>query len=116
MKPPQKSAPTERERCWIVHKRRAVWTSCPLCGAPIKWVRLWNGEYSPCDDEPVLFFIPPGKKGRYKVISKGEVVDNAALKIPRGEKAKYARLPHYYSCPQLRAERREWALRHQERY
>lgn len=112
---PQNSASTERERCWVVHKRRACWTLCPLCGAPVRWVRLWDGTYSPCDEEPVLFWIPEGKKGRYKVVSRGEVLEHVSLKVPKGKTAKYARLPHYYSCPELRAERREWALRHRER-
>lgn len=110
----QHLAANERERCWVTHKRRAYWSICPLCGADIKWVRLWDGTYSPCDEVPVLFWIPEKKKGRYKVVVKGEIIDNAALKIPKGVNAKYARLPHFYSCPVLRKERWEWALRHKD--
>lgn len=112
MKPQNSTSSSERERCWVVHKRRALWALCPLCGAPIKWVRLFDGSYSPCDEEPVLFWVPESKKGRYKVVSKGELIDHASLKIPKGETAKYARLPHFYACPVLREERREWALKH----
>lgn len=108
----QRSLSLNRERCWVVHKRRAAWNTCPLCGASLRWVRLWDGSYSPCDEEPVLYYIPDGKKGKYKVVVKGEILENASIKIPPCTTAKYARLPHYYSCPSLREERREWAIKH----
>lgn len=106
----------ERERCWVVHRHRAYWNVCPLCGANIQWVRLWDGSYSPCNEEPVLYYIPEDKKGRYKVVVKNEILDHASLRVPFGKAVKYAHLPHYYSCLPLRSERREWALKHKERY
>ncbi len=97
----------ERERCWVRHKRRSWWNTCPLCGQDVKWVRLWDGSYSPCNDEPVLFSVEKGSK--YKVIVKGEIWEDVSLKIPPGKKPQYGRLPHYFTCPVLIKERREWA-------
>lgn len=96
-----------RERCWVTHKRRPFWNECPLCGQPIKWIKLWDGKFSPCDDEPVLFVF--SKDAKYKVVVKRELLEHITLKIPPGEKPRYGRLPHYYSCPVLIKERREWA-------
>lgn len=101
---------TERERCWITHKRRPFWNDCPLCGAPIKWVRLWDGKFSPCNEEPVLYDFAEKGKGRYKVVSKREIIENVTLKVPVTAKPRYARLPHFYTCPVLIKERRAWAI------
>lgn len=98
-----------RERCWLVHRRRQGWNECPLCGAPIKWLRLWDGQYSPCDEEPVLYVVDAKHLSKLKIISHRDFVDHVLLKIPVGSKPKYGRLPHYYSCPVLINERRAWA-------
>ena len=104
------SSQNERERCWEVHWRRGWWTMCPLCGAPIKWVRLWDGRYSPCDEEPILFSFPEnGKKSKLKVVVRGELVENIVPHPKAGEKPRYGRLPHYWSCSVLRKERQDWA-------
>ena len=100
----------DRDRCWITHKRRAAWNVCPLCGAPIKWVRLWNDEWSPCDDIPVLFL--PDIKARTKIIRRRETVSGAIYKPRRDGTARPipGRLPHFYSCPVLKQERRAWVM------
>lgn len=97
-----------RERCWITHKRRDYWNQCPLCGRPIKWVRLWTGEYSPCDIEPVLY-SRPGKQTKYQVVAKNDIWKNVVFKAVPGEPPRYGWKPHFYSCPILLAERWEWA-------
>lgn len=98
---------TERERCRVIHKRLPWWNTCPLCGQPITWLRLWDGTYSPCDDEPVMYAF--SEKAKYKVVVKRELVERVTLKLPPGAKPRYGRLPHYFSCPVLRKERRAWA-------
>lgn len=97
-----------RERCWVTHKRQPYWNMCPLCGVPVKWVRLWDGTFSPCDYEPVLF-TPKKSPTRLKVVVKRELIENISLYIPAGIKPRYGHLPHYYSCPVLIKERRAWA-------
>ena len=97
-----------RERCWITHKRREYWNQCPICGRPIKWVRLWTGEYSPCDIEPVLY-SRPGKQTKYQVVAKHDIWKNVVFKAAPGEPPRYGWKPHFYSCPVLLEERREWA-------
>ena len=97
----------ERERCWPTHKRRRPWNSCPLCNAPISWVRLDDDLWCPCDDEPVLFTKAPS--GRYRLVSKREIVNGELYKRGSSGLPRYGRLPHYYSCPVLKAERRQWA-------
>lgn len=99
-----------RERCWIVHKSRAYWQNCPQCGKPIRWVRLWDGQYCPCDDEPVLFSFE--KSGKHTVVVKRDLIENVSLSTPENEKPRYGRLPHFYSCPVLIEERRAWAKKH----
>lgn len=100
----------DRERCWIAHRRNEYWTLCPLCNAPLKWVRLFDGKYSPCDEEPILYSFPEnGQKSKIKVVVRGELVENIIPHAKNGEKPRYGRLPHYFSCPVLRKERQEWA-------
>lgn len=99
----------ECERCWVIHKRKPYWTICPQCGAPVRWVRLWDGTWSPCDEEPVLYSFPGGKT-KYKIIAKRDVVLNAVPRPKAGDKPRYGRIPHYYTCPVLREERRAWAI------
>ena len=98
---------SELERCWITHKRKPYWNECPLCGKPLKWVRLWSGEFSPCDEEPVLY--AKSKSGKLKIVARRDIVESVTTNIPLGEKPKYGRIPHYYTCPVLVKERREWA-------
>lgn len=99
-----------RERCWLSHRRRPEFNSCPLCGAPIKWERLWDGTFSPCDAEPVLVIQKRGS--RFNVVYRRELIKDCKLYSPRTDGCaapKIARMPHYYTCPVLKAERREWA-------
>lgn len=98
---------TEREKCWITHKRRRFWNACQLCGQPIKWVRLLDGTFSPCNEEPALYAF--SEKGKFKIVSKGELLKNITLNVPVSGKLRYGHLPHYYTCPVLVKERREWA-------
>lgn len=101
---------TERERCWITHQRRRWWNTCPLCGQPIKWVWLSDGNYSPCNEEPVLYAF--SDKSKFKVVVKRELLERVTLTVPPDGKPRYGRLPHYYTCPVLVKERREWAKTH----
>lgn len=98
-----------RERCWVTHKRRPYWNQCPLCGQPVKWVRLWYGEYSPCDLEPVLYSFP-GRKTKFKAVAKRDIVENVIYRANPGDNPRYGWKPHYYSCPVLVKERLEWAI------
>lgn len=98
-----------RERCWPTHRRRQPWNSCPLCRAPLKWVRLDTDEWCPCDEVPVLFL--PAKSGRYRLVSKRVLVNGELYKGDPHVHPKYGRLPHYYTCPVLIEERRQWARR-----
>lgn len=102
------TATTSLDRCWVTSKQRQPWVVCPLCGASLKWVRLWNGEWSPCDEVPVLFTFDAQSKTQ--IVVKRELVHGKAYR--RGQDAgavKLGRLPHYYSCPVLLEERRAWA-------
>lgn len=106
---------TTRRRCWKTHRRREDWHVCPLCGAQIKWVRLWSGDFSPCDVEPVLFL--PSKGARYSVVTRRELIDDCRLYNPRRDGANrpnIGSMPHYYTCPVLIEERRAWAKSHRE--
>lgn len=88
-----------------------MWAICPLCRKPLKWVRLWDNTWSPCDDEPVLYLRKPGAK--MKIVKRHELVPNCAVYSPRKDRDAlpiFGRLPHYYSCPVLREERRAWAI------
>lgn len=100
-----------RERCWLTHKRREPWGICPLCRQPIAWRRLDIEGWSPCDELPVLFV--PG--GRLRLVVRRGMVDGCKVFDPRKDKGrpKYAMMPHYYTCPALKKERREWAIRNQ---
>lgn len=100
----------ERARCWKIHSRRQGWDKCPLCGVPLKWVRLTGGDFCPCDIEPVLFIREDG--ARLAVAHRRELVEGCRIYDPRRDGAKrpeMGRIPHFYTCPPLRAERREWA-------
>ena len=101
----------ERERVYITHKRRMPWNLCPLCGATIKWVRLWTGEWSPCDELPVLF--TKDRESKKQIVSRRELVTGKLLnpKKPDTVRVFTGRLPHYYSCPQLLEMRRDYAIR-----
>lgn len=108
----------ERERCWITHRRPEIWTTCPLCRKPIRWVRLWNDKWSPCDEEPVLFLrksatTPGGGRWRKKIVRKREILEDCAIynpSIDQGARPETGRIPHFYTCPVLKQERREWAI------
>lgn len=55
--------------------------------------------------------------GNLKIVSRHELVEGVSLYAPRKHKntrPQYGRLPHYYSCPVLRNERRAWAIKHRK--
>lgn len=82
---------------------------CPLCHAPVKWVRLFDDTWSPCDELPILF--SPDAESRTKIVSRRELVPGRLFRPGQGAgKAILGRLPHYYSCPALREERRAWVI------
>ena len=99
----------ERERCWPTHRRREPWVLCPLCGAALRWIKLRSEKWTPCDELPVLF-VKDG--GRTSCVSGRELVVGCSIYSPRlhFQKPRTGRLPHYYSCPILCRERREWAI------
>lgn len=99
----------DRDRCWLSHKRKENWILCPLCGKPIKWVRLWPGGYSPCDTVPVMY-SKSDRKTKYQIVVKGDFICNVLIRAKPTEKPRYGYLPHYYTCPVLVRERREWAI------
>lgn len=110
---------TSRDRVWLTHKRREDWLSCPLCGAPIKWVKVENAKYEwcPCDEEPVL--VVTGKKSsKYKAVYHHELIDGCVVYRGRRYDGKpiMARMPHYFTCPPLIKSRREWATKNRLRY
>lgn len=82
---------------------------CPLCEAPLRWMKLRSDEWTPCDELPVLFVKDAG---RIKIVSGRQLVEGCSLYSPQKnrEKPRTGRLPHYYSCPVLLRERREWAI------
>lgn len=84
---------------------------CPLCHQPITWRRVDCEGWSPCDELPVLFV--PG--GRLRLVVRRDIVDGCKLFDPKKdrEKPKYGMIPHYYTCPVLKKERRDWAFLHQ---
>lgn len=103
-----------RERCWIVHRKRERWHNCPLCGAPITWVRIKNsddGEWSPCDEEPVM--IVAGQRGKMQAVFWNELWTGCRPYLPGRDKKHpmLGRLPHYYTCHVLLDDRRNWHKR-----
>lgn len=81
---------------------------CPLCNAPIKWIHLWDDTWSPCDELPVIF--TPDPESKTQIIRRHELVHGVIYSPKQGtESTTMGRLPHYYSCPVLRKERKEWA-------
>lgn len=98
---------------WKTHRRREYGMDvCPHCGGTIKWVRLGDGSYAPCDHEPTLFILHP--EGRSTVVHKGEVFDKALIYKQgdvrfAGTSPLQARVQHYYTCPVLKGKRIEYA-------
>lgn len=82
--------------------------TCPLCNKSLAWRKTDLDEWVPCDEEPILYVKDSGKTKIYK---KREIIDGCSIYIPgkHKERPEYGRLPHYYSCEILKAERREWA-------
>lgn len=116
MTSPPKAKWTEPDKCWMVHRRQAWWDACPHCQKRIKWIRLFDGRWSPCNEEPVMYTFPKnGEKSKYKVVAKRDIVENVIFKVPPEDKPRYGWLPHYFSCPVLRKERREWAIKNRGR-
>ena len=71
-------------------------------------------EWLPCDEEPILFVQGFGKK---KIFCRHRIVSDAEVYNKRrhfGEEPRMGRIPHYYTCSKLRAERRAWAIAHRE--
>lgn len=70
-----------------------------------------NGEWSPCDAEPVM--IEAGTGGRLQAVFWHELWNGCSIYSGRTrKKPMLGRLPHYYTCPVLLRERRDWAGRH----
>lgn len=82
---------------------------CPQCGAPLEWKRTDVDGWVPCDVVPALCV----KGGKLRVVRRRELMDGCcpynARRHPE-EKPVYAWMPHFYTCPVLRRERREWAM------
>ena len=102
-----------RDRCWIVHRKREIWRNCPLCGAPIAWVKVKNsddGEWSPCDEEPVMISV--GQQTRKQAVLRNELWKGCRKYIPGRDKKRpmFGRFPHYYTCAVLLKERKEYAI------
>lgn len=72
------------------------------------WVRTIEEFYVPCDEEPILYAKDNGK---LKIIKRRDLIDGCSRYDPNKHTCKplYGLLPHYYSCPVLRDERRAWA-------
>lgn len=84
---------------------------CPLCGGPIQWKKTDLDGWVPCDQTPVLFTLG----GKLRLVKRRDLVHGQLYTPGRRERPQYAWMPHYYTCPVLRRERREWAI-HQEGY
>lgn len=93
----------QRDRCWLKHWRREDWVVCPLCGEPLRWVRLITGEYTPCDAQPALVC----KGGRWAVVKRKDLTDAKyrRWRPQSGTDPFFARIPHIYTCSVLRDER-----------
>lgn len=99
---------------WKEHKRREYEMDvCPHCGAEIRWI--FDGiSWLPCDREPVLFIIHP--EGRENVVYRRKVIGRC-LTYRKGDPRFAGAIPrqgnvqHYYTCPILKAARRDYARR-----
>lgn len=54
-------------------------------------------------------FVPGGS---LRLIVRRDIVDGCKIFDPKKdkEKPKYAMIPHFYTCPVLKSERRNWAI------
>lgn len=97
---------------WKSHKRRLWIDRCPHCGAEIVWIYS-SSEWYPCDKEPVLFTMHPD--GRQTLIYKKRELASCILYDPKDPRCRgltfKAHIQHWYTCPELRKARREWAER-----
>ena len=95
-----------RDRVWLTHRREELWPVCPLCSAPLEWIRLTDGTYTPCDAEPVLCC----EGGRWRLVRWRSLTAAKYRRWKRGDKETpvYARVPHLYTCSVLREERRNF--------
>jgi len=67
------------------------------------------GEWSPCDNMPVLYVQGSGK---LKLLKKKEIIENCEIydrKKHGDARPEYAMMPHYNTCPVLKQERYAWA-------
>ena len=67
-------------------------------------------QWVPCDETPVMFL----KGGKLKIYSRRELTEKCKLFDPKKDRnatPKYGMLPHFYTCPVLVSERKEWAFR-----
>lgn len=81
---------------------------CPLCHKPIAWRKVDVDGWVPCDELPVLFV--PG--GHLRLVVRRDIINGCKLFDPEKDHGtpKYAMIPHFYTCPVLKKERREWAF------
>lgn len=87
-----------RSRVWLKHKHKEMWTNCPLCNAPIRWV--YDGDvWIPCDREPVSFEYC-FDENRIHIVY-GKMLIHGTLKIEHPETRIMGLLPHVYSCDEL---------------
>ena len=104
---------SERKRVWKTHKRRGDFDVCPDCGQGLRWLYI-DGEWIPCSHEPVMFALHPD--GNSTVIYKRKFCENALLykkgdKRLDGSQVFMGYIQHYYNCPVLKKQRREWAIK-----
>lgn len=105
-----------KKRVWKKHKLREQFDECPNCGKPLRWIYI-EREWYPCSHEPVIFILHP--EGKNTVVYKKELFEKALIykkddKRFENVQAMQGYIQHYYDCPVLRQERREWAKIHYE--
>lgn len=75
---------------------------CPLCQAPLKWRKIGERKWVPCDSIPVLFRFLEG--GKERVIFKGDLVTGVEILRPGNavhflnQKTYYGLEPHVFTC------------------
>lgn len=97
---------TERERCWPVHRRPENWNRCPLCGAPITWVRVTgekDGDWCPVDEEPTYITVG-SKTGRMRAVFWHELWDHCEPYKGGKKHPMFGRFAHFSTCPVIKQE------------
>lgn len=78
---------------------------CKSCGAPIVWVKTYNGKQMPCDPGWVPFWA--------KLKAKGKVIDKAGNTVSclfdgdPNEISGVGRIPHWATCPNAAQHKRK---------